>query len=163
MLNDNNEKYSLEQALQIIKCHKEKSNSLKNYYLRNRNQNEAITKFLSYLGELEYDLDILNNLISNFQMCLFQNECNFNNKIKKINEDLKKTNNEINNLKGGKIGNNFIKNENSIIRSYGDKNNKLKENYNNNVKKLNKTYKEMDELRNFRNYNIYVILIALED
>lgn len=152
-MNDNNEKYSLEQALQIIECHKEKSNSLKNYYLRNINQNEAVTKFLSYLGELEYDLDILNNLISNFQMFLFQNECNFNNEINKLNEALKKAKNEINNLKDGKNEKNFIKNENGVIRSYGDKSMKVKENGNKNVKKLNNTYKELDEFRNFRNYN----------
>ena len=153
MLNDNNEKYSLEQALQIIKCHKEKSNSLKNYYLRNINKNKAVTKFLSYLGELEYDLDILNNLISNFQMCFFQKECNFNNEINKLNEALKKAKNGINNLKGGKNEKNIIKNKNGIIRSYGDKNMKIKEIRNNNDKKLNKTYKEFDEFTNFRNYN----------
>ena len=153
MLNDNIEKYSLEQALQIIECHKEKSNSLKNYYLRNINQNEAVTKFLSYLGELEYDLDILNNLISNFQICLFQNQCNFNNEIRKLNEALKKAKNEINNLKGGKNEENFIKNENGIIRSYGNKNMEVKEIGNKNLKKLNNTYKEFDECPNFRNYN----------
>ena len=152
-MKDNNEKYSLEQALQIIECHKEKSNSLKNYYLRNINQNEDVTKFLSYLGELEYDLDILKNLISNFQMFLFQNECNFNNEINKLNEALKKAKNEINNLKCGKNEKNFIKNGIGVIRSYGDKNIKIKEIGNKNVKKLNNTYKELDEFRNFRNYN----------
>lgn len=153
MINDNNEKYQLEQALQIIECHKEKSNSLKNYYLRNINQSEVVTKFLSYLGELEYDLNILNNLISNFQMCFFQKESNFNNEINKLNEALKKANDEIISLKNEKIDNNFIKNENGIIMSYGDKNMKIKENGNINMKKLNKTYRDFDEFRNFRNYN----------
>ena len=153
MMNDNNEKYSLEQALHIIESHKEKSNSLKNYYLRKINQSEAVTKFLSYLGELEYDLDVLNNLISNFQMCYLQNESNFNNEINKLNEALKNAKNEISNLKGGKIEKNLIKKETGIIRPYGDKNMKLKKNENKNIKKLNNTCKEFDEFRNYRNFN----------
>jgi hypothetical protein len=81
----NNENNSLEEVLEIINSHKIKSNSLKNYFLRNLNQEDSTPRILSYLGELEYDLETINNLISNFQIYY----CNL---IQHINESSLKQN-----------------------------------------------------------------------
>ena len=152
MLNNGN--LSLDQALQIINNHKVKSSSLKNYLLRNMNSNinEQITKILNYLAEVEYDLETLNNLISNYQLCysnLMQDmknwsikECNFNNEIIRLNEALNKANNEINSLKN-----------NNINALYENKNiNDNNDNNDNNYNKLNKTFTEVDNYRNYLNY-----------
>ena len=149
MLNNGN--LSLEQALQIINNHKLKSSSLKNYLLRSMNPSisEQISKVLNYLSEVEYDLETLNNLISNYQLCysnLMQDmknssikECNFNNEIIRLNEALNKANNEISSLKN-----------NNINAFY--ENNKVNENNDNNSNKLNKTFTEVDNYRNYLNY-----------
>lgn len=150
MLNNGN--LSLEQALQIINNHKLKSSSLKNYLLRimNPSINEQISKVLNYLSEVEYDLETLNNLISNYQLCysnLMQDmknssikECNFNNEIIRLNEALNKANNEISSLKN-----------NNINALYENK--KVNDNNDNNVNKLNKTFTEVDNYRNYLNYS----------
>ena len=150
MLNNGN--LSLDQALQIINNHKMKSSSMKNYLLRNKNSNinEQITKILNYLSEVEYDLEILNNLISNYQLCYSNfmqdmknwsiKECNYNKEIIRLNEALNKANNEINSLKN-----------NNINALYENK--KVNDNNNdNNLSKLNKTFTEVDNYRNYLNY-----------
>ena len=115
MLNDKN--YPLQKALQIINFHKMKSNTLKNYFLKKINENDLTTQILSYLGELEYDLESLNNIISNFQMFynnLFQNrkdsslmKSNLNKQIKSMVDSLNHANEEIM----------FLKNENNILKA----------------------------------------------
>lgn len=149
MLNNGN--LSLDQALQIINKHKLKSSSMKNYLLRNMNSNinEPITKILNYLAEVEYDLETLNNLISNYQLCysnLMQDmknwsikECNFNNEIIRLNEALNKANNEISSLRN-----------NNINALYENK--KVNDSNDNNLSKLNKTFTEVDNYRNYLNY-----------
>ena len=150
MLNNGN--LSLDQALQIVNNHKMKSSSMKNYLLRNKNSNinEQITKILNYLSEVEYDLEILNNLISNYQLCYSNfmqdmknwsiKECNYNKEIIRLNEALNKANNEINSLKN-----------NNINALYENK--KVNDNNNdNNLSKLNKTFTEVDNYRNYLNY-----------
>lgn len=149
MLNNGN--LSLDQALQIINKHKLKSSSMKNYLLRNMNSNinEPITKILNYLAEVEYDLETLNNLISNYQLCysnLVQDmknwsikECNFNNEIIRLNEALNKANNEISSLRN-----------NNINALYENK--KVNDSNDNNLSKLNKTFTEVDNYRNYLNY-----------
>ena len=149
MLNNGN--LSLDQALQIINKHKLKSSSMKNYLLRNMNSNinEPITKILNYLAEVEYDLETLNNLISNYQLCysnLVQDmknwsikECNFNNEIIRLNEALNKANNEISSLRN-----------NNINALYENK--KVNDSNDYNLSKLNKTFTEVDNYRNYLNY-----------
>ena len=58
----------LGKSLEIIKNNRIKSNSIKNYFLKNIKTNENISQFLGFLSELEYDLETLNNYISDFQL-----------------------------------------------------------------------------------------------
>lgn len=146
--------YSLYEALSLINCHKNKSRTLKNYYLRNIN-NENSSEILSYLGELEYDLETLYNLISNFQQ--FYCNCfgnikdssfNFNCEIDRLNNDLNRAKNEIINLKNE---NNLLKkkeNGNKIIFDYKNENNDRQI-----QNRLNKTYNGFENCKNGSNYN----------
>ena len=97
----NGENYPLEQALQIINCNKMKCNSLKNCYLGNIIHTEIGEKILNYLKELECDLNILCNLISNFQFCFHQNlkqpEYTYNNECTRLDD----ANNELFNFNNG--------------------------------------------------------------
>ena len=130
----NNQDDLIEEVLKIINAHKIKSNSLKNYFLRNINNNETASQILGYLNELEYDLENLNNLIRNFQL----NYSNNNNEINRLNKELNKTRTEINKLKDG---NDSIKNkENGNIRINNKGNNSL-----------NKTYHEFNDSRKCEN------------
>lgn len=161
----NNENYSLEEVKHIVNSHKIKCNSLKNYFLINLNENnqDAIaSKTLGYLGELEYDLDNINNLISNFQI-YYQNitqslkdsslkEYNLNNEINILKEDLNDAKREINKLKNENC---FLKNKENSNKKILDeklKRNNDEENKNN---KLNNTYNEVDNFRNYLNYNSF--------
>ena len=165
MLN-NNENHSLEQALQIINSHKLKSNSLKNIFLKSLNNNEYPAKVLSYLGELEYDLETLNNLLTNFQLYynnLMDNiknssmkENNFNDKINKLYDSLKTANNEIINLKNE---NNILKTKpNNVSFDY------LNTNYDeNNFNKINKNNGGLNNFRNYLKYNSCNITINDND
>ena len=157
-MNDS-ENYSLKKALEIINTHKLKSNTLKNFFLRNLNENEYASKILNYLGELEYDLEILNNLMTNFQLNyskLIQsinnttmNECNYNYEINRLYDPLKNGNNNLNNQKNN--NNNFLKiieDNNKILYDNINTNNNEENNFNN----LNKTY---NQLTNYRNYLRY--------
>ena len=130
----NNQDDLIEEVLKIINAHKIKSNSLKNYFLRNINNNETASQILGYLNELEYDLENLNNLIRNFQL----NYSNYNNEINRLNKELNKTRTEINKLKDG---NDSIKNkENGNIRINNKGNNSS-----------NKTYHEFNDSRKCEN------------
>lgn len=130
----NNQDDLIEEVLKIINAHKIKSNSLKNYFLRNINNNETASQILGYLNELEYDLENLNNLIRNFQL----NYSNNNNEINRLNKELNKARTEINKLKDG---NDSIKNkENGNIRINNKGNNSL-----------NKTYHEFNDSRKCEN------------
>ena len=153
----NNDNTSLEEILQIINSHKIKSNSLKKYFLRNLNQEDSTRQILSYLGELEYDLETINNLISNFQIhyCnLIQNlkesslkQNNFNNEIKRLKDYLNKVNNEIIGLRKE---NNSLKNkENGNTITFGAK--KSDNNYEENNYYINN--KSCNSYRNYLNYN----------
>lgn len=47
----NNQDDLIEEVLKIINAHKIKSNSLKNYFLRNINNNETASQILGHLNE----------------------------------------------------------------------------------------------------------------
>ncbi len=156
----NNENCSLEEMKQIINNQKIKSNSLKNYFLRNLNQNDISSQILSYLGELEYDLEVLNDLLSNFQIhyCnLIQNlkdstlkQNMLNNDIKGLEDSLNKANNQIINLQ--KENNILKKGENGNTITFGGKkdNNYNDDDNNNNSGGNNKV---CNSYRNYLNYN----------
>ena len=148
MLNGQN--YSLEETLKLINSHKIKSNSLKNYFLRNINDNEITSEILGYLGELEYDLETINKLIRNFHVnyCnmieskikdLSMKECYYNNEINRLNNELNKAEAEINNLKNE---NNFLKSKEINIFKLNNKTNN---------KNLNKTYNVSNDFNNCEN------------
>ena len=148
MLNGQN--YSLEEVLKLINSHKIKSNSLKNYFLRNINNNEITSEILGYLGELEYDLETINKLIRNFHVnyCnmieskikdLSMKECYYNNEINRLNNELNKAVAEINNLKNE---NNFLKNKEINIFKLDNKENN---------KNLNKTFNVSNNFNNCEN------------
>ena len=154
-----NQNNSLEDALKLINSHKIKSNSLKNFYLRNISNDESVSEILGYLRELEYDLETLNKLITNFQIYYSNfidkinnscfNGCNLNSEINRLNNELTRAKNEIINLKSE---NNFLKNKdnrNKIIS-----NDKMRKNNDVNNKKLNKTCYEMDNYGTCLNYNL---------
>ena len=158
MINNQN---NLEEALKLIYSHKIKCNSLKNYYLRSINNDESSfsSQILGYLGELEYDLETLNNLITNFQIyhcnsidninnCCF-NGCNLNCEIDRLNNELTRAKNEIINLKSE---NNFLKNNgnrNKIIL-----NDKMRKNSEDKNKTFNRTCCEVDNYGTCLNYNL---------
>jgi hypothetical protein len=159
----NNENYSLEEIKSIINNHKIKSNSLKNYLLINLNKNSRdhiASEILGYLGELEYDLQSLENLISNFQIFHYNliqsikdsslKESKLNTEINLLKDGMNKANREINRLKI----------ENSILKSKDNGNGnlfyeKMRRNYNEDNKNntFNKTYNELDKYRNYLNYH----------
>ena len=99
----------LDKSLQIISKNIIKSNSIKNYFLKNIMNNEYVSQFLGYLSELEYDLETLNNYISDFQLVnnnMIQNleessikRKNDQNEINRLKRALNKANDEIHNLK----------------------------------------------------------------
>ena len=99
----------LDKSLQIINKNVIKSNSIKNYFLKNIMNNEYVSQFLGYLSELEYDLETLNNYISDFQLVnnnMIRNleessikGKNDQNEINRLKKALNKANDEINNLK----------------------------------------------------------------
>ena len=140
----NNGNYSLDEAIKIINNHKIKSNSLKNYYLRNMNNDELPSQILGYFGELQYDLETLNNLLEQFQLCycnIIKNindsarrECNLNNEINKLNLQLNGTNKEIINLQN-EI--NFLKNK------------EMRNDNEDRANKLNKSYKDLNKFLNY--------------
>ena len=129
----NGENYPLEKALQIINCNKMKCNSLKNSYLGNIIHTEIGEKILNYLNELDCDLNILCNLISNFQFCFQQNlkqpENTYNNECITLDD----ANNEIFNFKNG----------NALKQVMNNKKNKA--NGKNSKNQVNKTF------NNFKN------------
>ena len=127
----------LGKSLEIIKNNRIKSNSLKNYFLKNIKTNENISQFLGFLSELEYDLETLNNYISDFQL-LNNNmminleessikERNYQSEIAKLKEALTRANDEIYKFRNK---NNFINritkennnNKNKIFTDENDKN-----------------------------------------
>ena len=159
----NNDNYSLEEIKHIINSHKIKSNSLKNYFLLNLNDNnrdDIASQTLGYLGELEYDLQSMENLISNIQMYL-QNliedlkdsslkEHKLNTEINILKDGINKANRELNRLKNE---NSFLKNKDN-----GNKNllfEKMRRNSNgdNKTNSFNKTYNDLDRYRNYLNYH----------
>lgn len=161
----NNENYSLEEVKHIANSHKIKCNSLKNYFLINLNENnqdDIASKTLGYLGELEYDLDNINNLISNFQI-YYQNitqslkdsslkEYNLNNEINILKEDLNNAKREINKLKNENC---FLKNKESANKKILDEKFKRSNDEESKNNKLNNTYNEVDNFRNYLNYNSF--------
>ena len=159
----NNDNYSLDEALNIINCNKMKSNSLKNFFLRNINNEECVSQILCYLGELECDLDMLNNIISNFKICycnLIQDtstkENNLNKEMNKLKDALNKLNNDILNLKNENKNIKKIENGNTKIFDEKMKKNNLEKYVNdndNNNYKLNKTYNGIDNYKNCSDYN----------
>ena len=127
----------LGKSLEIIKNNRIKSNSIKNYFLKNIKTNEYISQFLGFLSELEYDLETLNNYISDFQL-LNNNmminleessikERNYQSEIAKLKEALTRANDEIYKFRNK---NNFINritkeinnNKNKIFTDENDKN-----------------------------------------
>ena len=155
MLDNNN--YSLDEALDLINSHKIKSRTLKDCYLKNINKGFS-SEILGYLGELEYDLETLYNLIFNFRQFYcnsigntYDSSCNINWEIDRLNNDLNKAKNDIINLKKE---NNLLKkgeNGNKIIFNY--KNEKNNEEIKN---RLNKTYNEFENYKNGSDYNLCV-------
>ena len=99
----------LEKSLCIINTNRRKSNALKNHFLKNILNNEYISQFLGYLSELEFDLETLNNYISDFQLLnnnmienLYESnikENNYQNEICRLKEALRRANDEIHNLR----------------------------------------------------------------
>jgi hypothetical protein len=137
----NGENYPLEQAIEIINCNQMKCNSLKNCYLGNIINTQIGEKILNYLNELECDLNILCNLISNFQFCFHQNlkqpEYTYNNECITLDD----ANNEIFNFKNG----------NALKQVMNNKKNKA--NGKNSRKKVNKTFNIFKKDTNDKRYN----------
>ena len=140
----------LDKSLEIINNNRIKSNSLKNHFLKNIMNNEYVSHFLGYISELEFDLEALNNYISDFRLLnnnMILNlqesnvkEKNYKNEINRLKEALNKANEEIHN----------IRNYNKLIykRNNYDINNKIVPI---NEEKKNIENKE-DKFNYFRNY-----------
>ena len=81
----------LDKSLEIINNNRIKSNSLKNHFLKNILNDEYVSQFVGYLSELEYDLETLNNYISDFQLLndnMIQNLHESNIKINKYQNEI---------------------------------------------------------------------------
>ena len=114
----------LDKSLEIIRNNRIKSNSIKNYFIKNIMNNEYVSQFLGYLSELEYDLETLNNYISDFQLLNHNmminleessfKEGNYQNEIAKLKEALTRANEEIYNLRNKNNFMNKITKENNI-------------------------------------------------
>ena len=81
----------LDKSLAIINTNRIKSNSLKNHFLKNILNDEYVSQFVGYLSELEYDLETLNNYISDFQLLndnMIQNLHESNIKINKYQNEI---------------------------------------------------------------------------
>ena len=99
----------LDKSLEIINNNRIKSNSLKNHFLKNILNDEYASQILGYLSELEYDLEALNNYISDFQLLndnMIQNLhesnikiCNYQNEVCRLKRALNRANDEIHNLR----------------------------------------------------------------
>ena len=99
----------LDKSLEIINNNRIKSNSLKNHFLKNILNDEYASQILGYLSELEYDLEALNNYISDFQLLndnMIQNlhesnikVCNYQNEVCRLKRALNRANDEIHNLR----------------------------------------------------------------
>ena len=98
-----------EEALKIISINKSKANSLRLSLLQNlNNDNELILKIRQYLGEFEYDLNILYNIINDLKTLKINN--NQNNLNYSINNEEEKNNYNIKLING----NSNIKKSNSL-------------------------------------------------
>ena len=105
----------LDKSLEIINNNRIKSNSLKNHFLKNILNDEYVSQFLGYLSELEYDLETLNNYISDFQLLndnMIQNlhESNikmneYQNEICRLKQALDRANDEIHRLRNQNVYN----------------------------------------------------------
>ena len=141
----------LDKSLQIINKNVIKSNSIKNYFLKNIMNNEYVSQFLGYLSELEYDLETLNNYISDFQLVnnnMIRNleessikGKNDQNEINRLKKALNKANDEIHNLREK---NDYLQNMNK------DNNNRKKLIINEEEKNLDDN--ESSKFNYFRNY-----------
>ena len=97
-----------DEALKIVSINKSKANALRLTLLKSLNNgNDIILRIRQYLGEFEYDLKTLYNIIKDLKLLFFDNEQNnFNNSINIEEEQItnssyrnKSNNNKINNLK----------------------------------------------------------------
>ena len=156
----------LEKSLEIINNNRIKSNSLKNYFLKNILKDEHTAQFLGYLSELEYDLEKLNNYISDFQLLndnMIQNlhesnikNNNYQNEIFRLKQALNQANDEIHNLKNQNMNgniNNIINKRNkeydiNINKTFFMTDSEEKKNEDNNDNKFN-------YFRNYLNYTHY--------
>ena len=107
---------SIEEAIKIISINKSKANSLRMSLLQNIiNNNEFILKIRQYLGEFEYDLNTLYNIIKDLKILIFNNnQNNYNNSINTEEEKNNfnystKLNNGIKNIKKKNISLKLLK------------------------------------------------------
>ena len=136
----------LNKSLQIINNNRIKSNSLKNHFLKNIMNNEYVSQFLGYLSELEYDLESLNNYISDFQLL-------YDNMMQNLEESNIKNDNYINEVNRLKKALNRANEEIHFLRNQSEYNREI---YNRKKFIINEEVKNIDNSENnfnyFRNY-----------
>ena len=77
-----------EEAFKIITINKNKANSLRQNSLKNKNDNDNL-KIIQYLGELEYDLKTIYDILRDLKSSYFNMQSNLNNPKIKKDENIK--------------------------------------------------------------------------
>ena len=129
-----------DEAFKIISMNKNKANSLRQFLLKNSKYDTDENKVIQYLGEFEYDLKTLYNILRDLKISYH----NKNGEMKEnIEEKNNKNNKEINNHKKNK------QNKKEKLQLNNDY-----DNLGNNYEGISKTYSmTTNQIGNYQNYN----------
>ena len=129
-----------DEAFKIISMNKNKANSLRQFLLKNNKYDNDENKIIQYLGEFEYDLKTLYNILRDLKISYHNKNREMKGNIKEENNKSKK---ETNNHKKNKQS----KKEKLILNNDYD-------NLGNNYDGISKTYSmTTSQMGNYQNYN----------